>query len=136
MILAANENIHVFTKGIPEKISRHFMSTEFDCHCTYKSCKYTYINRQLVELLEDLRVYMNNEPLYITSGFRCRRYNKDIQGSPDSLHTYGLACDIAHKTKHPTEVYIYVADMNFPGIGRYAKHIHIDLGLPNRRWSK
>ena len=136
LLKEAKNDVHVFIKGKPQRLSKHFISTEFDCKCNFKECKKTYISRRLVERLEDLRVYVGNLPLLITSAFRCAEYNRVLKGVRDSLHLYGLAIDMVVKGMGLNEFIIYVLDMTFPGIGKYRKHVHIDFGEANRRWTK
>lgn len=49
------------------------------------------------EKMEHLRTFFGNRPISVTSWFRCKRYNAEIQGAPGSLHTLGLACDFVIK---------------------------------------
>lgn len=45
------------------------------------------------EYLDILREYINS-PVYITSGYRCPKLNKLVNGQINSFHQYGLAVDI------------------------------------------
>lgn len=81
------------SKGVNIKLSEHFESAEFDCHCHYRECTTTVIKKSHVELLEKIRwniskYYGSDTKLIIDSGNRCERYNKlkRISGKPDSRH--------------------------------------------------
>lgn len=50
------------------------------------------------EILEPLREYFN-EPIVISSGYRCPALNKAVRGSVNSNHLYGYAADIRLPTK-------------------------------------
>ncbi len=132
----AKPDVHVFQKGVAEQLSPHFISTEFDCLCTSPKCTTTYICRQLVDRLEDLRVYSNNHPIKITSGYRCSSHNQKIKGEKNSLHLYGLAADIKVKELTPNTLQIYADEIPFPGVGVYRYHVHVDFGKMGRRWKK
>jgi uncharacterized protein YcbK (DUF882 family) len=43
--------------------------------------------------LEGVRKVMGHQPIIITSGFRSRRVNAAVGGSPHSAHCQGLAAD-------------------------------------------
>jgi len=53
-----------------------------------------YLMQLCEEVLEPLRTHLG-KPLKITSGFRSRKHNAKIGGSKNSLHTTGMAADIA-----------------------------------------
>lgn len=50
------------------------------------------------EILEPLREYFN-EPIVISSGYRCPALNKAVHGTTNSNHLYGYAADIRLPTK-------------------------------------
>ena len=45
-------------------------------------------------LIEQLRELNGNQPLHISSGYRCPRLNSAIKGAPNSQHMLGQAADI------------------------------------------
>ena len=49
--------------------------------------------RQLCDRLEIVRSYLGNNPMIITSGFRCAQLNSEIGGSATSDHVSGWAAD-------------------------------------------
>ena len=50
-------------------------------------------------LLEKLRALNNNQPLMVSSGYRCPRLNKAVGGKPNSQHLRGEAVDIDFGSK-------------------------------------
>lgn len=49
--------------------------------------------KRLCEVLEKVRVILNNEMIAISSGFRSERVNLAVGGVWNSMHLYGLAAD-------------------------------------------
>ena len=45
-------------------------------------------------LLEEVRVLNNNQPIHISSGYRCPRLNSTVGGASNSQHMLGQAADI------------------------------------------
>ena len=52
-----------------------------------------------VNLLEKLRALNNNQPLMVSSGYRCERLNRAVGGKPNSQHLRGEAVDIDFGSK-------------------------------------
>jgi zinc D-Ala-D-Ala carboxypeptidase len=52
-----------------------------------------------INLLEKLRALNNNQPLFISSGYRCPRLNRAVGGVKKSQHLLGRAADIDFGTK-------------------------------------
>lgn len=124
--------IKEFQKGINVRLSEHFSSKEFDCHCVYPDCQITYIDMDHVTRLEDLRAAIG-KPLIIVSGFRCTAHNKRIGGKSGSYHLTGKA----------TDVRVNGEDINqckeiehFDGVGRYPEKgfTHLDSRGFHARW--
>ena len=67
----------------------YFFPRETQCKC---GCGGD-IKPSFRDRLNTLRVSVD-VPLVITSGFRCKRYNKLVGGVPNSMHLIGLAADI------------------------------------------
>ncbi len=49
---------------------------------------------RVADVLEKIRTMLDNKPIQITSGFRCKELNDAVHGVPDSAHVQGLAADI------------------------------------------
>ena len=79
------------------KLSKHFDSTEFDCHGHECHCggQGHLMNPILIKLCEQLREDCGGYPLWITSGYRCPIHNANIGGATRSQHKMHNACDIA-----------------------------------------
>ena len=109
------------------KLSKNFDSEEFVCPCCGKANIATNLIIKLQQLRDDI-----GEPIYITSGYRCKAYNKKIGGYSKSPHLKGLAADIQIKdmSKQWTLVYI-VNKLEDIRLGIYPNHLHIDIVPPN-----
>lgn len=81
--------------------------------------------------LEALRHAMGDKPIRITSGFRSKKCNADVGGSPTSRHMYGYAADMG-KTPHSLcEIAKASRNHGFntilgPGYPDHDDHIHVD----------
>ena len=114
------------------ELSKHFTSDEFKCPC----CGKNMVTGTLVSKLQELRDLIN-KPIHITSGYRCKQYNKSIGGYANSPHCKGLDADIYCK-----EMDIYElagrADLIFSRIGLYPDNnfIHVDIltARPSKFW--
>lgn len=114
--------------------SKHFEQDEFQCPCCLL---YPVVDYFLVTVLEDVREHFN-QPVLVTSGYRCRKRNEEVGGSPNSYHRKGRAADIVVADTANEEVYHYLV-YKYPdtlGIRCYTSHIHVDTReRPHRyRW--
>lgn len=78
-------------------------------------------------------------PLIISSGYRCKPYNKLIGGKPKSEHLLFRAFDIESNQASPEEVTDCLKDMRseklfFGGIGVYDTFTHLDSRGWNANW--
>lgn len=109
------------------QITAHFDTTEFDCSCG--KCTENYIDEDLVQLLEEIRVEFD-EALTITSGYRCPAHNKAIGGATASQHPNGLAADVrpTNNTKEKLDKLYALCYNKFNNIGdgRNKGFIHVD----------
>ena len=111
------------------KLTEHFDSSEFTCKC---GCGKNYIDRKLVEKLEELRTDMNAHSIVITSGYRCPSHSVAVGGSSTDAHTVGIAADcIVYKEKRipfdVEEVAEHAEKLGFTGIGLMNGAIHLDI---------
>jgi uncharacterized protein YcbK (DUF882 family) len=107
-------------------LSYHFSRKEFECKCG--ECEFNTVDAELISVLETIRARWN-APVIITSGVRCTDYNKEVGGSPNSMHLQSKAADIVVKGIDPHEVYEYL-DWAYPdryGVGNYDDFTHIDV---------
>lgn len=69
----------------------HFARRELRCRC---GCEQCFMLQDVVAFLEALRKHLGDEPIYVTSGYRCEAHNRDIGGAPNSAHMIGAAVDV------------------------------------------
>ena len=113
-------------------IATHFKLSEFACPC----CKRVMLHPKLLGKLVELRKILEI-PVYITSGYRCSRYNHQIGGVPNSYHCIGLAADIKVKDINLITLLEVCENIDFNGIGVYEKKnfLHLDVRPTKRtRW--
>ena len=113
-------------------ISPYFNLSEFACPC----CKRVMLHPKLLVKLIELRKILKR-PVYITSGYRCSRYNQKVRGVANSYHCIGLAADIKVKDINLIELLETCENIDFNGIGFYEKKnfLHLDVRPTKRtRW--
>jgi uncharacterized protein YcbK (DUF882 family) len=114
------------------KIATHFNLSEFACPC----CKRVMLHPKLLAKLVELRKILER-PVYITSGYRCPKYNPQIGGVVNSYHLIGLAADIQVKDISLIDLLEICENISFNGIGFYEKKnfLHLDVRPTKRaRW--
>jgi len=124
-----------------QRLSKHFVVEEFDCHDGTKVMKRDYDGLKLLckVYLEPMRAKYG--PLTILSGYRTAAYNRKIGGASQSYHVYTIhdgndqACDIKCAKGNPTQ---WRSTLNWlrnhkmsgkGGLGLYVRSgfCHIDL---------
>jgi uncharacterized protein YcbK (DUF882 family) len=95
---------------------------------------------RLIELLSNLQAKTKVRPLILLSGYRPPAYNEALRASGaraagGSLHTEGLAADIAFPRPMLKDLWLKIRAMDCCGVGYYAKEgfLHVDEGRP-RFW--
>lgn len=132
---ATNQNKEVvvgyiaFAKGTSMQLSKHFHSTEFDCHGN-GCCSETKVNEKLIEILEQIREHFD-APITVTSAYRCPTHNRRIGGVTGSRHSKADAADIVVKGVAPRIVAQYAESIGVKGIGLYESSkdgyfVHVD----------
>jgi len=114
------------------KVAKHFNLSEFACPC----CNLVMLHPKLLAKLMELRNTLER-PVYITSGYRCPKYNQKVGGVANSYHLIGLAADIKVKDTNLIELLGYAEEIDFAGIGLYEKKnfLHLDIRPTKRsRW--
>lgn len=117
-------SIKTYNKGTAEQLTANFTTSEFDCKCG-RYCHTTQIDEKLVEYLQQIRTHFN-QPIFITSGYRCPTHNANVGGASNSYHRKGQACDFYVNGVSPAEVCKYAESIGIKGIGIYDNFTHID----------
>lgn len=76
-------------------LSPNFALREFrcGCGCTFSDVVVANLRTLCREVLEPIRAGMRDRRMTITSGYRCRSYNRAIGGATESRHIYADAAD-------------------------------------------
>lgn len=83
------------------------------------------VRRQMYKL-EALRKKAGDAPITINSGFRSINHNRNVGGSSNSQHLYGIASDIVVRGKTPSQVQSLAKTNGYSGIIRYSSFVHVD----------
>jgi len=74
--------------------------------------------------------YYTPVPFVITSGYRCKKHNKEVGGSDTSSHLYGIASDIRVKdSRERFEILKALIKEGFTRIGIGKDLIHADRDI-------
>ncbi len=109
-----------------------FEEHEFECSC----CGIVIISKKLVLML-DLARELSETAFVITSGYRCKKHNKEVGGVRSSSHLKGFAVDIAvpdNITRLKILRGLIIAGFRRIGIGKDFIHVDIDPTKPNNIW--
>lgn len=102
---------------------KYFKREEFCCKC---GCGFCDINPELVEALDLVRDELK-KPIYISSGCRCPKHNRAVEGSVTSSHLKGLAVDIYCEGTTRRYWLISLLQKYFYRIGIGKNFIHVDI---------
>ena len=106
-------------------LTANFSEHEFSCPC---GCVSPRPNLLLVNKLQLLRDFIG--PLKINSGYRCKEYNIQVKGNPNSQHLLYKAVDPSTKGWSGAKRFLLVSkaiELGFTGIGIYENFIHLDI---------
>jgi len=115
-----------------ENLSANFARSEFACKGVGCCGGAAPVDMRLVALLQKIRDAVE-QPISITSGFRCLMHNKEVGGVPNSYHTTGTAADIYCEGMHVSQLYFVVVaairDMGYGWCKVYPSKgfIHVDI---------
>lgn len=98
------------------------------------------VSLRLVEMLAHVYAARGKQPLRIQSGYRSPDYNEQIRArgakaAGGSLHTEGLAADVAFPPKELRPLWLKIRELDCCGAGYYRSNgfLHLDVGRP-RFW--
>jgi zinc D-Ala-D-Ala carboxypeptidase len=74
------------------------------------------------------------KPLIINSAYRSPSHNKEVGGSPNSQHLFGIAFDISLQEHNREDLTRAAEDVGFMGVGQYNTFIHVDDRGVKARW--
>ncbi len=107
-------------------VTDHFNLKEFECPCCHRVMIHEYLLRYLEEVRKDY-----DNPIIITSGYRCPMHNLYVGGEEDSKHQYGEAVDVRRETGlEQSKLYELLLKHNKSGSFRIINendHYHIEL---------
>ncbi len=106
------------------RVHQYFSLHEFQCPC----CKTVKLHQRLLDRLANLRFALGS-PVMITSGYRCKLYNRKVGGVPGSYHLEGMAADICSPGRSLYSIYEISMGIGFTGLGLYRDNdfVHLDI---------
>lgn len=133
-------------------LTQNFSRSEFACkgkNCCWGSSPVSlYLVKALQELSNRLVGHIGYRvPLVISSGFRCKKHNEEVQKeyddtytpfSSDSRHMYGDAADVFCPPEITVDKFKGIAEtidaFKNGGIGIYSNRLHLDVRGTRARW--
>jgi hypothetical protein len=140
--LKEDNGYYIWDKGQVFKLSDHFSTKEMNCHCKYETCKEQRISKELIQRIENIRVEVN-QPLIVTSAFRCKEHQNYIRNSGQSTvvakkqsqHELGNAVDILPKDEKDIRgKFLEICKKQFTTIGLSDKFLHVDMRKDKIEW--
>lgn len=117
-------------------LSSDFSTQEFDCQCTYSQCQTQRISKELIYRIQKIRDLLN-DPVHITSGFRCRQHQLDLAqrgcetAKGISQHELGNAADIVSANLATLK---NLVEKEFKSVGISRRFFHVDLRDDKKRY--
>jgi len=103
--------------------NKYFSKKELSCHC---GCGFYNFSPVFLRKLTKARIKAGI-PFVISSGCRCKAYNKIVGGVENSAHTKGLAVDIAiPNSSNRFTIIKALFYVGFNRIGIASNFIHVD----------
>ena len=112
----------------------YFKLREFDCSCCGENSGEDNMDVEFLEMLDCARSYAGI-PFHISSGFRCKNWNKKIGGVPKSSHIIGKAADIVCSNSKDRALMIgslFEAGFMRIGISGDKNFLHVDNDIENK----
>ena len=106
---------------------KEFEAAEFDCRCGCgRGGSRGDMHLDFLVMLAAARKLAGCS-FNIISGFRCPSHNKDVGGSADSAHIYGMAADIhCVNSNKRFRIIKSLLDVGFTRIGVARTYVHVD----------
>lgn len=134
------DGYYIWKKGEGLVLSRYFHTKEFTCRCNFPDCSKQKISKSLITKLDAVRIDLG-QPLVITSGFRCVKYQAFLRAAgvnsvvaKKSTHELGDAADIV-PLDGKIEGFESICAKQFDSIGLAKNFLHVDLRIGKRRWN-
>ncbi len=105
-----------------------FSSDEFEC----RDCKLCDIDAGIPRRLQLIRDKLN-QPITITSGFRCPTQNDTVDGDSKSRHLNGTAVDVSVDSNMRIPFLLEALTL-FTSIGVYSGHFHLAIKSEKKVW--
>jgi len=70
--------------------------------------------KRVAELLEQVKIVLNNSPIMVNSGFRCKTLNDAVGSKDSSQHRVGCAADIRVPGLSPDQVVKAIMNSQIP----------------------
>ena len=105
---------------------KYFKMQEFGCKCGKCHLPSEVIENlnALVECVLDPLRERYGKPIYVTSGYRCPKHNKEVSGAYNSQHMYGEAADI-HCDDNKKLAKLIVEQGKFDQLILYPTFLHV-----------
>jgi hypothetical protein len=130
-------SVNTYERGQKSQLTEHFNISEFHCKGANCGCTETLHDPILSAYLQQIRVHFG-KPIYITSGYRCKKHNESVGGVSGSLHMKGQAADFVISGVKPVEIAQYAEQIGIKGIGLYGPEdgnfVHIDTRQTKSFW--
>lgn len=130
--------VMTYPKGDTTKLSKNFAVKEFQCKGG-RCCTTVLIDTLLVEYLQKISDHFGNVSVTITSGYRCAKHNRSVNGATASRHVKGQAADIVVAGVAPRKVAAFAESIGVLGVGLYETgkdgyFVHIDTRTKKSFW--
>lgn len=104
---------------------KHFKEKEFVCKCCGElpPLQRGNIEALVDNVLDPVREQFG-KPIYVSSGYRCPKHNREVGGVPNSQHMRGEAADI-HCDDNAQLARIIVAQGRFDQLILYPTFLHV-----------
>lgn len=97
---------------------KYFKQSEFDC----PDCGLNNMNLKVVKIADKIREHFGR-PAHVTSGSRCTKHNKEVNGKSNSRHLQGKAIDMYVQGIDGGELLNYLQSLVNAGELRYTYRI-------------